>query len=479
MVADQHNVELQAAISLMDTTLVTKTWVPHTDPKVMAPYKHSPGDVPRDVIVQRTRKEYKQCDLDRTLRSLGINYAANDAATTLAGTVPLHYFDDESFESRTHRQWAPQDGSAPTTCRVLRLHAPQAVKAFQKALVHDVDPASNTYLTTLVDRPQADPEWLHRLFICFDAEDPRVYAQRLAASYRGRCDAEQALQLSLLVDCMPYGDMPQLSVEQINRMLNSALNNKSLKTQMKLIDTSILISEINTDYARTLNHIVFDALIASNASAPALGAAEAASASAGKPQFEALVPVEHGAELRKLTSKSQGPPRHHSTSGNAGADADLISATPAPDGSWRGGVSTGGAGANSARAITGTVAIAQYDFPECFSKFVFASLLTKTEAISALVRTRQECVRLIDKSLFHFQHTKPLSVIDFLQVLPHVLAASISYVVICVANAICNFVTQNCLNSCWNRGHETPCSHATPLATIACPKYHGNSSVSF
>lgn len=422
--ADQQDVELQAAISLMDTTSVTKIWVPHTDPKVMAPYKHSPGDVPRDVIVQRTRKEYEQCDLDRTLRSLGINYAAQDAATTLAGTIPLHFFDDESFESRTHSQWAPQDGSAPAACRVLRLSAPQAVKTFQQALVYDVDPASNTYLITLVDRPQAEPEWLHRLFICFDAEDPRVYAHRLTAAYRGRCEAEQSLQLSLLVDCMPYGDMPQLSVEQINRMLNNALNNKSLKTQMKLIDTSILISEINIDYARTLNHIVFDALQASNASFPSRGAAQAASVPAGKPQFEALVPVEHAAELRKLTTKSQRPAQENTRSGVDGADPDLISSTPVLGGSWGGGVATGGSAAHSARAITGTVAIAQYDFPECFSKFVFSSLLPKTEAISALVRTRQECVRLMDKSLFHFQHTKTLSVIDFLQVLPHFLATS-------------------------------------------------------
>lgn len=47
---------------------------------------------------------------------------------------------------------------------------------------------------------------------------------------------------------------------------------------------------------------------------------------------------------------------------------------------------------------------------------MFASLLTKTEAISALVRTRQECCRLVEKSLFHLQPTKMLSVIDFLQV---------------------------------------------------------------
>ena len=42
----------------------------------------------------------------------------------------------------------------------------------------------------------------------------------------------------------------------MNRVLGFALNSKKLKD--KLMDTSQLISEINIDYARTMNKIVFD-----------------------------------------------------------------------------------------------------------------------------------------------------------------------------------------------------------------------------
>jgi dynein heavy chain len=39
-------------------------------------------------------------------------------------------------------------------------------------------------------------------------------------------------------------------------MLNFALNSKKLKD--KLMDTSQLISEVNTEYCRTMNKVIFD-----------------------------------------------------------------------------------------------------------------------------------------------------------------------------------------------------------------------------
>ena len=50
-----------------------------------------------------------------------------------------------------------------------------------------------------------------------------------------------------------------MTVEQINRMLGFALNSKKLKD--KLMDTSQLINEINIEYARTMNKIVFDDML--------------------------------------------------------------------------------------------------------------------------------------------------------------------------------------------------------------------------
>jgi dynein heavy chain len=71
-----------------------------------------------------------------------------------------------------------------------------------------------------------------------------------------RGETEKTLLYHLYVDSMPTDDVPPLTVEQVNRVLGFALNSRKLRD--KLMDTSQFISEINIEYARTMNKIVFD-----------------------------------------------------------------------------------------------------------------------------------------------------------------------------------------------------------------------------
>ena len=64
------------------------------------------------------------------------------------------------------------------------------------------------------------------------------------------------MRYSLYIDCMPTEEIAPLNSEQINRMLNSALNTQALRNSN--LDTTGLIEEANIDYARTMNKIVFD-----------------------------------------------------------------------------------------------------------------------------------------------------------------------------------------------------------------------------
>ena len=344
---------------------IHRAWVPNKDPKVMAAYSHAPGETPREVLVQRMRKAYRLFDLHAALKRAGIDHSSAAAVQSNSGALPLHIFDDEVFESRTHAEWAPASGGDPAPARVLRLTG-TGVGDFERAVIIGVDPAGNRYHSRFENSDLA-PEWVHRLFVCFDAEDPGQYSKRLISAYRGRRNTEAQLMYNLLVDSMPYGDMPQLNVEQINRMLNYALNNKTLKTQMKLMDTSILISEINIEHARTLNRIIFDHI--AHPPPPLPAAAGGAAAAAAVADFPPL-PL---AEDYPVAPRRKVPAR-------------------------------------------GTADIAPHDFPEAFSQFVFASLLTKNEVITAIVKARAECVKVIDKSLFHLHPSKTLPVLEFLQV---------------------------------------------------------------
>lgn len=92
-----------------------------------------------------------------------------------------------------------------------------------------------------------------RVRLHFSAEDPFMFAKRFAEAHASRARAESLLRYSLYVDSMPVEDLLPLTSEQINRMVEFALNSKKLKD--KLMDTSPLISEVNMEYARTMNKV--------------------------------------------------------------------------------------------------------------------------------------------------------------------------------------------------------------------------------
>jgi dynein heavy chain len=186
------------------------------------------------------------------------------------------------------------------------------------------------------------PFWVPRLQLCFVAEDPCIYAKRFAAAHASLAAAEVQLAYELCIDSMPVDDVPQLSTEQVNRVLNFAANSKKLKD--RLMDTSGLINEANLEHARAMNKVALRTLTGAAAAAAAAGTAgggTVAAAGSGKQLLPFAVPP---------------PPP----------------AKPVP------------------AKGTVEVAAAGYDFREQLSEFSFKTLLTKPEVIFALGKIRLE-----------------------------------------------------------------------------------------
>lgn len=134
-------------------------------------------------------------------------------------------------------------------------------------------------------------------------------------------------------------------------MLTFALNSKRLRD--RLMDTSQLISEVNLEFARSMNKIIFDESVKRGSSGCAA----------------AILPMSE--EFPK------DPPRR------------------VPD--------------------KGTVEVAEYDFPQQFSEFSFRTLLTKAEVISALGKIKVECARVLKMCLFNTNYTKSSRLDEFEQ----------------------------------------------------------------
>ena len=170
--------------------------------------------------------------------------------------MPLHYFDDTTFDDYNNEGWiekkVDEDGNPRRlTGKALRLteNGPE----YQKVDVLSYDSGEELFDIVWKDDKTADK--LHRLYLCFDAEDPRKYAARLERAFEQRVYADSVIRYEFLIDNMPLtnADLPELDQEQKRRLENLAKTKK-----LKDMECTGLLMEVGYDYSRTMNKIIFN-----------------------------------------------------------------------------------------------------------------------------------------------------------------------------------------------------------------------------
>nr|WAW84827.1 axonemal dynein heavy chain 1 [Halisarca dujardinii] len=104
--------------------------------------------------------------------------------------------------------------------------------------------------------------WVPRIHLMFQAEDPRVFAQRLHRAYRMREATESCLRYNLYVDCMPVDTVADMSTEGIKKISQLAKSLTKLKSDSLSEVSSKLVKEINLDFQRSQNRMLFDRTVA-------------------------------------------------------------------------------------------------------------------------------------------------------------------------------------------------------------------------
>ncbi|CAF1149286.1 unnamed protein product [Adineta steineri] len=99
--------------------------------------------------------------------------------------------------------------------------------------------------------------WIPRIQLHFLAEDPRIFADRVTKAYLDRKRTEAELRSTLFIDCMPTDGIGKLDDERIKRMIELTKTGAISKTVKDELVTPI-VEEVNLDYARTMNTMVFE-----------------------------------------------------------------------------------------------------------------------------------------------------------------------------------------------------------------------------
>eukprot|EP00741_Cyanophora_paradoxa_P002452 tig00000076_g2377.t1 len=229
------------------------------EPKVMAPYHPGPGKTPRKIEIERKKRLFAAQRIEQLLEERGVTSEPPtvNGGPSFVSFLPLEAFDDTEFECRRPQEWMAMamDGNVlrGVPGKALRTDA-NGESRWISCRMLDVNIEKNTYLVEWADTK--DQIFVHRINLCFDAEDPFNFANRVASAHRARSQAEADLRYHLFIDGMPTDEIPQLSTEQTNRILASALNTKKLKEKPSVEND--LLKEVNIEYARTMNRIVFD-----------------------------------------------------------------------------------------------------------------------------------------------------------------------------------------------------------------------------
>jgi dynein heavy chain len=194
---------------------------------------------------------------------------------------------------------------------------------------------------------------LHRIYILFDDEDPREFAKRFQHAYETRMMADSLLKYNFYIENMPTHQIPEIDNEEVNRILSMTQNTKQLRGKSSS-DTTILLSQVNFEFAKTMNKIIFDKHLENNGPNLISG-----------PLYLPPKPAEEDVQYYGMIDIPQNP---------------------------------------------------ESKYPDNFSMFCFKSILNKDQSIRAQQEIRKECNDVLTKDIFNPNITKTMKVIEFKQI---------------------------------------------------------------
>ena len=320
---------------------------PVLEPKVYIPHETRAGITPRRVAVERKKQHYSLVNIGEELIRNGVQTINVDKGPGKQSQLPVYFFDSSEYDMYTQDEWLQRGTAkgaeeAAIPARTVREAKGLAEQEWVPCTVLSLVPekAEDGFFYVQIG-DSLTKEKRHRLQICFDAEDPRIFARRVKAAQNAAANAETMIRYNLYVDCMPMDDVGSLNSEQVRRVVESALGSGTLKGAD--LDTSLLVSEVSTDYSRTMNKIIFDANVAASQSGTT------------------------GTNAMSMASTLQLPP----------GPMEI----PVPE--------------------KGCVDAEYDDFKRKFSALAFATFLTKPEVITALGTVQADCEKITKTRIFN------------------------------------------------------------------------------
>ncbi|KAK7201712.1 dynein heavy chain [Novymonas esmeraldas] len=256
------------------------------------------GEVPRALLLQRKRHRIDSGPaLPALLAARGVHaagaehsdggaadavvgHAPRAAAGDYAAWLPLEAFDDAvRYEELSPADWAARAAAAVPSglpCLYWKVDPRQQPGGgvWSDGCVVEVDAEKGLYHVVPkngkqgrgLSRQKVDGAdgaedgaalALPRVFVCFAAEDPENFADRVAAAYRRRSTAEAALRTELYVDSIPLDEYAVLDPLVVRRVRDAALSTPALLESESNLNVFGVLEDVRAGYSRVMNADLF------------------------------------------------------------------------------------------------------------------------------------------------------------------------------------------------------------------------------
>eukprot|EP01064_Diplonema_japonicum_P003207 TRINITY_DN1209_c2_g1_i1.p1 TRINITY_DN1209_c2_g1~~TRINITY_DN1209_c2_g1_i1.p1 ORF type:complete len:4214 (+),score=1112.95 TRINITY_DN1209_c2_g1_i1:49-12642(+) len=345
------------------------------EPKVLLPFVHVRGKVPRKIEIERKRRQYESQSVEQLCSLAGLPL---DAISAREGpTLPLEIFDNTSFDPRTPDEWMSlaHEGVDPKAAetsfyipaKCLQKDKQSGAWVYKYCRVVDWNKDTNKLRILWGATPTENGEmttWVPRITTCFLSEDPATYVQRLVHANRQREKVMRWLKYKLCCDSMPTDEMTPIDSAILERITHLGTNIRSLPPEDRRNikpQEDALVKEFVLDWNRCMNKVMLEHKYFMN-----------------ECEAEGLVELFNGLSQEDI-SRGVSP---------CAPLAPLDKVVSVPPSS-------------------------RQDFMESNQRFNFSTYFTQPEVIKALASVQEECQKVLEVSLFNLPKERHMSLQEF------------------------------------------------------------------
>jgi dynein heavy chain len=231
--------------------------IAYINPKVNEPHELLPGRPPRKVMIDRMKKVYATINIEALLKKVGIDYMQKDLYEEW---LPLEFFEDKDMDIFTPDEWIARavDKSKGEVLFIpgvgLQRDSYSGTGIWRRVIINHFNQKTEKF-EGFWDRTEEVCE-LPKIDLLFDAENPYVFCKKVSLAHQEREKAESIIRYNLYINRMETRNLSALGEDQKTRLKKGIEKISYLKLETKLIDD--LLTELNTNYQRTTNKIIFD-----------------------------------------------------------------------------------------------------------------------------------------------------------------------------------------------------------------------------